>query len=246
MMTSEQDLLNKAIEAHGGLNRWNAIREIFAHIRSGGAAIPLRLKFGVFKSYEARISTAEPRVTFTPFAGDRNRGIFSRDMVRIESETGQILAERTNARAQFNSFRHKLYWDNLDALYFGGYAIWNYFSAPFLFLREGFEIHETEPWKERGEIWRGLHVTFPLDIPTHSREQVFYFSSEGLLMRLDYTAEVFGGWARAAHYCSDHKNFSGLILPTRRRVFPRKTNGLPRRRPILVWIEVDQVTLLER
>ena len=245
-MASGQDLLDKAIEAHGGLNRWKTIEEIVAHIRCGGAALPLRLKFGAFKSYEARISTTEPRITFSPFAGKRNRGVFLGDRVRIESETGQILAKRANAKTAFSSFRHNLYWDNLDALYFGGYAIWNYFSAPFLFLREGFEIREIEPWKESGQTWRRLHVSFPPNIPTHSREQVFYFNSEGLIMRLDYTAEVFGGWAKAAHYCSDHKNFSGLIVPTHRRVLPRKSNNFPRSFPILVWIEVEQIAISEK
>jgi hypothetical protein len=245
-MASGQDLLDKAIEAYGGLNRWKTIEEIVAHIRCGGAALPLRLKFGAFKSYEARISTTEPRITFSPFAGKRNRGVFLGDRVRIESETGQILAKRANAKTAFSSFRHNLYWDNLDALYFGGYAIWNYFSAPFLLLREGFEIREIEPWKESGQTWRRLHVSFPPNIPTHSREQVFYFNSDGLIMRLDYTAEVFGGWAKAAHYCSDHKNFSGLIVPTHRRVLPRKSNNFPRSFPILVWIEVEQIAISEK
>jgi hypothetical protein len=245
-MASGQDLLDKAIEAYGGLNRWKTIEEIVAHIRSGGAAIPLRFKFGAFKSYEARISTTEPRITFSPFAGKRNRGVFLGDRVRIESETGQILAKRANAKTAFSSFRHNLYWDNLDALYFGGYAIWNYFSAPFLFLREGFKIREIDPWKESGQTWRRLHVSFPPNIPTHSREQVFYFNSDGLIMRLDYTAEVFGGWAKAAHYCSDHKNFSGLIVPTHRRVLPRKSNNFPRSFPILVWIEVEQIAISEK
>ena len=245
-MASGQDLLDKAIEAYGGLNRWKTIEEIVAHIRCGGAALPLRLKFGAFKSYEARISTTEPRITFSPFAGKRNRGVFLGDRVRIESETGQILAKRANAKTAFSSFRHNLYWDNLDALYFGGYAIWNYFSAPFLFLREGFEIREIDPWKESGQTWRRLHVSFPPNIPTHSREQVFYFNSDGLIMRLDYTAQVFGGWAKAAHYCSDHKNFSGLIVPTHRRVLPRKSNNFPRSFPILVWIEVEQIAISEK
>ena len=245
-MASGQDLLDKAIEAYGGLNRWKTIEEIVAHIRSGGAAIPLRLKFGAFKSYEARISTTEPRITFSPFAGKRNRGVFFGDRVRIESDTGQILAERTNAKAAFSSFRHNLYWDNLDALYFGGYAIWNYFSAPFLLLQKGFLIREIDPWEENGQEWRRLHVSFPPNIPTHSREQVFYFNSDGLIMRLDYTAEVFGAWAKAAHYCTDYKNFSGLIVPARRRVFPRKSDGSPRSFPTLVWIEVDQIVISEK
>ena len=245
-MTSGQGLLNKSIEAHGGLKRWKTINEIAVRIRCGGVALPLRFKFGVFKSYEARISTTKPHILFSPFGGKGNRGVFLGDTVRIESDKGQVLAERTNAKAAFSNLRHKFYWDHLDALYFGGYAIWNYFSAPFLFLPEDFQIQEIEPWKENSQTWRRLKVFFPPNIPTHSREQVFYFNSEGLLMRIDYTAEVFGNWARAAHFCRGHKNFSGLIIPTSRQVLPRKDDGSPRSFPTLVWIEVDQASVLER
>jgi len=243
-MESGRALLNKSIEAHGGLRRWQSIKEIVVQIRCGGVALPLRFQFGTFKSYEGRISTTKPHIIFSPFAGKGKRGVFSGNTVRIESDKGQVLAERTDAKATFSDFRHKFYWDNLDALYFGGYAIWNYFSVPFVLLHEGFEIQEIDPRKENDQTWRRLKVFFPPDIPTHCREQVFYFNSEGLLMRLDYTAEVFGGWAKAAHYCRAHKNFSGLIIPTIRQVLPRKSDGAPRSFPTLVWIEVDQVIIL--
>jgi len=242
-MASGQDLLNKAVEAHGGLKRWQTIKKIEARIRCGGAALPLRFKFGTFKSYRALISTAEPNIVFFPFAGKGKRGIFSGNTVRIESESGRVLAERSNAKAAFKTFRHKFYWDHLDALYFGGYAIWNYFTVPFLFLQEGFEIQEIGPWEENGQTWRRLRVFFPPHIPTHSREQVFYFNSDGVLMRLDYTAEVFGRWAKAVHYCRDYRNYSGLLVPTRRQVLPRKSDGHPRNFPTLVWIEVEEVAL---
>jgi hypothetical protein len=62
-------------------------------------------------------------------------------------------------------------------------------------------------------------------------------------MRLDYTAEVFGGWAKAVHYCRDYRNYSGLLVPTRRQVLPRKSDGHPRNFPTLVWIEVEEVAL---
>ena len=68
-MTSGQDLLNTAIEAHGGLNRWKTIKDMVVRIRCGGVALPLRFKFGVFKSYEARISTTKPHILFSPFGG---------------------------------------------------------------------------------------------------------------------------------------------------------------------------------
>jgi hypothetical protein len=75
-MASGQDLLNKAIEAHGGFKRWQTIKRIEAQIRCGGAALPLRFKFGTFKSYRVLISAAEPHIFFSPFAGKGKRGIF--------------------------------------------------------------------------------------------------------------------------------------------------------------------------
>jgi len=52
---------------------------------------------------------------------------------------------------------------------------------------------------------------------------------------------AFGQWARAAHYCFDHSSFDGLVLPTRRLVYPRRDDNRPRSHPRLVWIEISAV-----
>jgi hypothetical protein len=86
-----------------------------------------------------------------------------------------------------------------------------------------------------------LAVTFPEHVHTHSREQVFYIdANDALIRRHDYTAEPIGGWAKAAHYSLDHQSFDGLVVPIRRRVYPRKPNNQRRARPLLVWIEVPR------
>jgi hypothetical protein len=86
-------------------------------------------------------------------------------------------------------------------------------------------------------------VTFPVKYHTHSRQQVFYFSADGLLRRQDYTAEEFGKRAYAAHYCFDHRAFGGLLFPTRRRVFLRRPDGHPRPWPLLIWIDIQAVDI---
>jgi hypothetical protein len=63
------------------------------------------------------------------------------------------------------------------------------------------------------------------------------------LRRLDYTAEVFGNFARACHYCWDHKMFDGIMIPTRRQVFPRKKDGSPNRSITLVRIDIEDIML---
>jgi hypothetical protein len=125
-----------------------------------------------------------------------------------------------------------LRWDALDAAYFVGYAMWNYLSFPYLLTGDGFALAEGEPWEEGGESWRRLEVSFPEGIDTHSRRQVFYLDSRGLLRRHDYVAEVVGGWAKAGHYVDDHVKAGGLVFPTRRRVRPvarpsNRTLGFP-------------------
>jgi hypothetical protein len=73
--------------------------------------------------------------------------------------------------------------------------------------------------------------------------QTFYVDSSGLIRRHDYTAEVVGGWARAAHYLSEHRQVDGLTFPTRRRVRPigARNRALPG--PTLVWIELDALRI---
>jgi hypothetical protein len=187
----------------------------------------VRFQRGALADFFGRVSTAEPHTVLSPYPKPGQRGVFDRGAARIETEEGEVLSERANPRAEIRSLRRNFWWDNLDLLYFAGYALWNYMSAPFMFTRPGFELTEREAWEENGERWRGVHVVFPDDIPTHSREQDFYFDEKGLLRRLDYTAEVFGSWAKAAHYCWDHEEFSGLIVPTRRKAVPRRRNGKP-------------------
>src|SRR3546814_13091505 len=61
-------------------------------------------------------------------------------------------------------------------------------------------------------------------IPTHCPEQIFHFDAKGLLRRLDYHSEVVNS-VPTAHYLYDHANFSGLVMPTRRKALPRLPDG---------------------
>ncbi|MFI2352475.1 hypothetical protein ACH492_36915 [Streptomyces sp. NPDC019443] len=171
-----------------------------------------------------------------PYAEPGHRGIFHRGDVWIEDAQGTVLARREHARAAFSSVRHQLWWDRLDLLYFAGSALWTYVSLPFVLADEAYDVEELEPWSEHDKMWRRLRVCFPGEIHTHCREQILYLDERGLIRRHDYTAELFGNWAKAAHYCHDHRDFGGLVIPTRRVVFPRRPDNRPRPGPVLVHI----------
>ena len=236
------DLVELAVARHGG-TAFDGAGELAIDMSCGGFAFAMRFKRGALSRVAGRVSTREPRTVLTPYPKPGQRGVFERERVWIETDRGEQVVERRDPRSAFGG-RRNLWWDDLDLLYFAGYALWNYATTPFLFRRPGFELEEVEPWTEGGELWRRLHVRFPADIPTHSPEQDFYFDAQGTLKRLDYTAQVFGGWARAAQYCREHRDFSGLLVPTRRRITPRRPDNKPLFGPTLVWIEIHDVQLV--
>ena len=112
---------------------------------------------------------------------------------------------------------------------------------PFLFLRDGFTFERLEPLAGISASWSRLRVTFPSDVPTHCKRQVFYFDENRHLRRLDYTAEVVGGWAHAAHLCGNYRDFDDFRAPTRRRVRPLFLGDKPLPGPTLVALEIHDI-----
>ena len=218
-------LLEKAIEAHGGRDAWHGREQFELEASVGGLAWPLRTRRrpGFFRG---RVRTAEPSMEVLDYPRPGQRGVFEPDRVWIDGG-----AERRDPRASFRRFSRQLHWDDLDLLYFAGYAWWNYMAFPFLLDRPAFEVREEEG--------RRLRVRFPDGFPAHCREQVFYLDEQHRLVRNDYTAEVFGPWAKAKHLSGEHRRFDGLLVPTRRRVYMRGT-----RFPVIISLDVRSVRAL--
>jgi hypothetical protein len=61
------------------------------------------------------------------------------------------------------------------------------------------------------------------------------------LRRLDYSVDVPGG-GDAVHYPSRYREFNGIMVPTRCRVHLRNPDGTPVRDPVLVAIDITDVT----
>lgn len=245
------DLLQRALDAHGGLEKWQAADQVRVRFRSGGRLFDARLQGRTISRATGpgavgHFSTDVPRVMLEGFPRPGYQGYFDEGAVRIESAQAGRPLHRANAREAFSHMSHKLKWDTLDALYFACYALWNYVATPFMLARPGFQLREGEPWHEGGETWRRLDAIFPSDVPTHSREQTFFFDERGLLRRLDYTAEVFSRWARASNYCYHYREMSGVMVPTRRKVTLRGPGGRPLGWPTMVWIEIQDFELVER
>ena len=237
-------LLELAVSAHGGLERWKRIKSIDVSLIISGQLLEVK-GFSEHLQTTVTIDADRPRTVMEPYSEGGARGIYTPDRVWIESrDGGREIAELREPRASFAGHVRDTKWDQLQRLYFLGYAMWNYLAAPFIFARDGFDIQELAPHYEDGEQWRVLNVSYPKDIPTHCDTQQFFFNRDGILKRMDYTTDVLGGVA--SHYLYDPKNFSGLVVPTRRRVVQRTPDG-PRTTGITaVFLDYLQVEIHDR
>ena len=235
------EVIRNIVQAHGGADLWRGLDAVEAVISAKGFLFTAKRR-PVLERVRMRASTREPRFGLLdyPRPGQTAEIIGTRE-VRITNAEGRVIAHRVDPRAAFHGLRRLVRWDDLDFIYFAGYATWNYLTTPFLFLRDGFAFRLLDPVRSDPPGAIRLHATFPDDIPTHSREQVFHFDAERLLRRIDYTAEVVGGWAHAAHFCEEYRTFDGIRVPTRRRVLPLLIGDRPLPGPTLVAIDVHEL-----
>src|SRR5215467_4171365 len=113
-------LAEQMIEAHGGAALWNRLDSLRADIAFAGFGF--RAKFLRHLPFRGTmvVERGGQRVTFEPYPVLGKRGVFEGSEVRIEAADGQVLSRRSQPRAAFQDFRHRLWWDSLDLLYFFG------------------------------------------------------------------------------------------------------------------------------
>lgn len=204
-------LLGQVLDAHGGIDGWSAARSVRARLDVTGPTWTRLGQEKILVGVDVEVDPHRQRTVFTGFTGPGRRGIYTPEHVAIEDADGTILAERSTPRASFPQREANTGWDPLHALYFGGYAMWNYLTTPYLLTWPG--VH-TEELPERR-----LRVVFPPEIATHSAEQIFHFDEDGLQRRVDYAPSVLGS-RPVAHHTERHRTVSGLVFPTHRYVLP--------------------------
>ena len=230
------DLLQNAIAAHGGLERWNTLKSLTVTAVSGGGLFALKGMPQEPTPREQTVSLHEEFASVSPFGQADWRTHFTPHRVAIETTASAVVRERSDPRSAFAGHDLLTPWDPLHRAYFNGYAMWTYLTTPFFMAMPGFEVSEIAPWQESAECWRGLRVKFPDEIASHSREQDFYFGEDFLLRRHDYHVDVAGG-CPAAQYVGDIVEVDGIRLPTKRRAYMRAPDLKPIRDLLMVAID---------
>ena len=236
------ELLNLAVKAHGGLDRWNKVKAIKVAASITGGIWYVKGKPDFLKNV---ILTAETRKEhlIVDFPGQDKRGVFEPNRIVMEKVDGTVIEARDNPIKSFEGQQRETPWDDVQVVYFVGEALWTYLNTPFLYTREGFVTEEIASLQVEGETWRRLKITFPDHVKSHTREQISCFGPDGLLRRHDYTVDILGG-ATGLNYASEYRNVDGIVVPTKRRVYAYEGNYQLVKEPLLVAIDMGEITLL--
>ena len=109
-------LLEEAIAAHGGLERWREIDSIDISLRVGGIAMPTKGQPTITRNFSASADTHRPHVEL------HGIGTFDGDQPRPPG------------------MARRMRWNTADAVHFTGYALWGYLTAPFLFAEQDLRV----------------------------------------------------------------------------------------------------------
>jgi len=235
------DLLERAVAAHGGLNRWSQITAIAVHASITGALWHVKGKVDALKDVCIEANTKRQLLAMD-FVGQDKRSVFEPHRVTVQRDDGTLVDTREEPETSFDGHQLETPWDDLHLAYFTGEALWTYLNVPFLYTSPGFTSEEIAPIEVNGETWRRLKATFPGHIKTHTREQISCFGPDGLLRRHDFTIDVIGG-ATGMLFAADYRDVDGIIIPTTRRGYAWQGDYQLVPEPLLVAIDIDEIAL---
>ena len=235
------DLLALAVNAHGGLKRWNEISTITVAASLTGAIWFVKSQGDYLKDVVMTVDTKKERLV-TDFPGQDKRFIFEPQRLVMERRDGTLVQQREDPEMIFVGQLRETPWDDLQVAYFQGEALWTYLNTPFLYTSPGFVTEEIAPSEVAGEQWRRLKITFPESIKSHTREQISCFGPDGLIRRHDYTVDILGG-ATGLNYASDYRDVDGIIIPAKRRIYAYEGDYQLVPEPLLVKIDMGEITV---
>ncbi|MGA0603468.1 hypothetical protein ACO2Q3_22355 [Caulobacter sp. KR2-114] len=233
------DLLKLALDAHGGLDRWQGFNQLSVQASIAGAIWDVKQQPGLLTDKAVVLNLRTQCLAIAPFGGEGRRSVLIDGKLSIRDTDGGMVEGREDPEASFAGQQRETPWDRLHVAYFASEALWTYLNSPFLYAGPGFETEEIAPWQEAGETWRRLKVTFPKAILSHTRTQITYFGPDGLMRRHDYTVDILGG-ATGANYPSDYVEVQGLMMPARRRIHAYDEAGRMVPDPLLVSLDFSE------
>jgi hypothetical protein len=93
------DLLQVAVDAHGGLSRWNQLKTVKASVSITGAIWQVKGKPDMLKDVSIEAELHQERLT-THFNGQGKRTVFEPNRIASQTESGRLVDSRADPRQQ--------------------------------------------------------------------------------------------------------------------------------------------------
>ena len=103
------DLLDSAVAAHGGLDRWNQVKSITVDASITGAVWYVKNQGDALKDVRFEVDTKRERLTMD-FAGQDKRSVFEPHRVEIRRRDGGLIDARDEPEKAFDGHQFETPW----------------------------------------------------------------------------------------------------------------------------------------
>ena len=139
-----KNLLELALEAHGGFTHWSQLKTVTAELSVTGALSQIKGQAGALQQIRIEAELHHQKLT-THFPGQDKQTTFTPDSVTVQTEAERLLQFRRNPRSSFSSHVLSSPWDDLHLAYFNSYALWTYLTVPFLYTLPVLQRRSCQP-----------------------------------------------------------------------------------------------------
>jgi len=157
-MENKNELLNLAIKAHGGLERWNQFKQMKLHISVGGYLWTVKGQEGVTSDINLIVNLREQRTVQEKMFPEGLRSSFEPGRVTLKTQDGKLVEELLNPLETFKGLAWETHWSRLQLIYFSSYASYNYFTLPFNLTYPGLPQKKLNPGQKPARCGADLRL----------------------------------------------------------------------------------------
>jgi hypothetical protein len=155
------NLLDLAVKAHGGLERWNKVKSVKVAAAITGAIWFVKSKGDALKDIVMTIETKKERLT-TDFPGQNKRSVFEPARIVIEKMDGTLIDARNDPEKSFQGHQRETPWDDIRR----SLLLWRSTvdlseHSPFFTPRMDSRARSFHLFRLEGETWRRLKAIIP-------------------------------------------------------------------------------------
>jgi hypothetical protein len=225
------NLLETAVTAHGGLDRWNQVKSITVDASITGAFWYVKNQGDALKDIRFEVDTTRQRLDYRLRRSRQTVGLRARPSRDAAPQTAELIDARDEPEKSFDGHRVRDPVGRLHLAYFVGEALWTYLNTPFLYTWPGVRHRRDRPHRGR----RRNVAAAEGDVPRSHQEP---HPRADLVLRPGRAAAP----ARLHHRRQRRgaRNALRHRLPRRRRHHhPHHAAGLAGRRPLVPAVAID-------